>query len=53
MRGPLPDREIRARMLRHMESIPGFDGLAAMPWYPGKTYPGVIGRAQAELRSRT
>jgi hypothetical protein len=36
-----------------MESIPGFDGLDAMPWYPGKTYPGVIGRAQGELRSRT
>jgi diketogulonate reductase-like aldo/keto reductase len=53
MRGPLPDRAMRARMLRHMESIPGFDRLDSMPWYPGKSYPGVIGRAQAELRSRT
>jgi diketogulonate reductase-like aldo/keto reductase len=56
MRGPLPDRETRARMVRHMESITGFaelDRLAARSWYPGKTYPGLIGRAQAELRSRT
>jgi diketogulonate reductase-like aldo/keto reductase len=56
MRGPLPDREMRSRMVRHMESITGFaelDRLAAGSWYPGKTYPGLIGRAQAELRSRT
>src|SRR5918996_1307869 len=56
MRGPLPDREMRARMVRHMESITGFaelDRLAARSWYPGKTYPGLVGRAQAELRSRT
>jgi diketogulonate reductase-like aldo/keto reductase len=56
MRGPLPDRETRARMVRHMESITGFaelDRLAARSWYPGKTYPGLVGRGQAELRSRT
>lgn len=53
LRGPLPDREMRARMVRHMEGIPGFDNLAQMAWYPGKRYPGVIGRAQGELRSRT
>jgi diketogulonate reductase-like aldo/keto reductase len=56
MRGPLPDHDMRARMARHMESLPGFDQLdqlGARSWYPGKTYPGVIGRAQAELRSRT
>jgi diketogulonate reductase-like aldo/keto reductase len=53
MRGPLPDAEMRQRMVRHMETIPGFDKLAQMPWYPDKTYPGVIGRAQQELRSRT
>ena len=56
MRGPLPNRETRARMVRHMESISGFaelDRLGARSWYPGKTYPGIIGRAQAELRSRT
>jgi diketogulonate reductase-like aldo/keto reductase len=53
MRGPLPDRDMRVRMVRHMETIPGFDKLDEMPWYPDKTYPGVIGRAQRELRSRT
>jgi diketogulonate reductase-like aldo/keto reductase len=53
MRGPLPDRDMRMRMVRHMETIPGFDTLDEMPWYPDKTYPGVIGRAQRELRSRT
>ncbi|HZA53775.1 MAG TPA: aldo/keto reductase, partial [Candidatus Udaeobacter sp.] len=56
MRGPLPNRETRARMVRHMESIPGFaelDRLAASSWYPGKTYPGLVSRGQAELRSRT
>jgi diketogulonate reductase-like aldo/keto reductase len=56
MRGPLPDREMRSRMVRHMESIPGFaqlDQLGARSWYPDKTYAGLIGRAQAELRNRT
>jgi diketogulonate reductase-like aldo/keto reductase len=56
MRGPLPDREMRARMVRHMESIPGFDQLdrlAARSWYPGKTYPGLVGHSLAELRGRT
>ena len=56
MRGPLPDRAVRARMVQHMESIPEFDQLdrlAASSWYPGKTYPGLVSRGQAELRSRT
>jgi diketogulonate reductase-like aldo/keto reductase len=53
MRGPLPDRDTRVRMVRHMETIPGFNELGEMPWYPEKAYPGVIGRAQRELRSRT
>ena len=56
MRGPLPDREMRTRMVRHVESIPGFDQLdqlGARSWYPGKTYPGLVGRALSELRSRT
>ncbi len=52
LRGPLPDREMRARMVRHMETIPGFDKLATMPWYPGKNYPGVIGQAQRGIRAR-
>lgn len=42
MRGPLPDRAMRARMVRHMESIPGFAELESMPWYPGKTFDGVV-----------
>ena len=53
MRGPLPDHETRVRMVQYMETIPGFDTLDQMPWYPEKRYPGVIGRAQLELRSRT
>jgi len=51
LRGPLPDREMRARMVRHMETIPGFDRLAAMPPYPGKTFNGVIRRAQSRRQS--
>ena len=53
LRGPLPDREMRARMVRHMETIPGFNKISDMPWYPDKRYPGIIARAQAELRERT
>jgi len=45
LRGPVPDREMRARMLEHMESIPGFDKLGSMPNYPGKAYNGIIRRA--------
>lgn len=53
LHGPLPDREMRARMVKHMDSIPGFRQIADMPWYPDKRYPGIIGRAQAELRTRS
>lgn len=53
LRGPLPDRAMRARMVQHMQSIAGFDRIAEMPWYPDKQYPGVIGRAQRALRART
>jgi diketogulonate reductase-like aldo/keto reductase len=53
LRGPLPDREMRARMVRHMETIPGFDRIAQVPWYPDKKYPGVIAHAQSELRARS
>jgi aryl-alcohol dehydrogenase-like predicted oxidoreductase len=54
LRGPLPDQAMRQRMVRHMESIPGFGSLASMPWYPGKQamYQGVIRRSQAQLRQR-
>ena len=48
LKGPLPDAEMRKRMLRHMESIPGFDKLHETPPYPGKAYSGIIRRAQAQ-----
>lgn len=53
MRGPLPDPDMRERMVRHMQTIPAFAKIAEMPWYPGKTYEGLIRRAQAQLRSRS
>jgi aryl-alcohol dehydrogenase-like predicted oxidoreductase len=52
LRGPLPDREMRARMVRHMETIPGFDKLGQMPWYPDKHYAGLINRALGATRAR-
>lgn len=52
LRGPLPDPEMRSRMVRHMETIPGFAELERTPNYPGKRYPGVIAQAQAALRMR-
>lgn len=42
MRGSLPDQEMRSRMVRHMESLPGFGNLAQMPWYPGKQFSGLV-----------
>jgi diketogulonate reductase-like aldo/keto reductase len=47
LKGPLPDQEMRKRMLRHMEAIPGFDKLHETPPYPGKAYNGIIRRAQS------
>jgi aryl-alcohol dehydrogenase-like predicted oxidoreductase len=54
LHGALPDQEMRQRMVRHMEGIPGFTSLASMPWYPDKAtmYQGVIRRSQAALRQR-
>jgi hypothetical protein len=37
-RGPLPDPAMRERMLRYMETVPGFDQIDRMPWYPGKSF---------------
>jgi diketogulonate reductase-like aldo/keto reductase len=42
MTGSLPDRAMRARMVKHMESLPGFDKLAQMPPYPGKQFAGLV-----------
>ena len=56
MSGPLPDREMRERMRRTMEDVPGFADLnakGAASWYPGKQYRGLVGLALAELRERT
>jgi diketogulonate reductase-like aldo/keto reductase len=52
LRGPLPDLHLRERMVRHMETIPGFSHLGTMPWYPGKTYRGLVARDQARMRAR-
>ncbi|MBK8325485.1 MAG: aldo/keto reductase [Betaproteobacteria bacterium] len=47
LKGPLPDKAMRDRMVKHMETIPGFDALQSTPPYPGKAYNGIIRRAQA------
>jgi diketogulonate reductase-like aldo/keto reductase len=52
LRGPMPDREMRERMANHMETIPGFQRIGQMAWYPDKRYAGLIARAQAQTRSR-
>jgi aryl-alcohol dehydrogenase-like predicted oxidoreductase len=54
MRGALPDTAMRQRMVRHMETIPGFDAIGSMAWYPGKDdlYRGQIRQAQATARDR-
>ena len=52
-RGPLPDTGMRARMLEHMQAMPGFDRVTDRPWYPGKRYPGVVNRAMAAVQKRT
>jgi diketogulonate reductase-like aldo/keto reductase len=53
LRGPLPDAAMRARMLRHMQSIPGFERLDKMPWYPDRRYDGLVGQSQKALQART
>ena len=54
MIGQLPDTRTRARMVAHMESIPGFSSIGTMPWYPGKEnmYAGLIRDAQANAARR-
>ena len=44
LKGPLPDEQMRSRMLKHMETIPDFDKVTKMPAYPGKTFDGVVKR---------
>lgn len=42
MRGPLPDAAMRERMVRYMETVPGFEQLDRMPWYPDKSFHGLV-----------
>ncbi|WP_404790688.1 aldo/keto reductase [Altericista sp. CCNU0014] len=42
LKGALPDNAMRARMVQHMESLPGFDKLAQTPPYPGKQFAGLV-----------
>ncbi len=44
LKGPLPDAEMRDRMLAHMQTIPEFEQVTGMPVYPGKTFDGVVRR---------
>jgi hypothetical protein len=34
------------------QTIPGFERIGQMAWYPDKRYAGLIARAQAQTRSR-
>ncbi len=51
LRGPLPDQDMRARMVKHMETIPGFAKLAEMAPYPDRRYNGIINRARQKASS--
>jgi diketogulonate reductase-like aldo/keto reductase len=42
MRGVLPDKAMRTRMVKYIQSLPGFDKLAQMPPYPGKQFAGLV-----------
>ena len=41
----LADREMRARIVHYLESIPGFSQIDKMPWYPAKQYSGLIAQS--------
>lgn len=55
MTGPLPDPRMRARMVAHMQTIPGFGSIGTMAWYPvkDKMYAGLIREAQANAVRRS
>lgn len=42
LRGPLPDNEMRTRMIQHMQSLPDFDRIGTTPPYPGKQFAGLV-----------
>jgi diketogulonate reductase-like aldo/keto reductase len=50
--GELPDAALRKRMRSHLQSMPGFDALQNMPWYPDKTYQGLVTQGQQAVRAR-
>jgi len=57
LRGSLPNNQMRTRMVQHMPSLPGFERIAQMPWYPGKQFAGLVrlpglAATQAESDSR-
>ena len=53
LKGALPDSAMRERMFQHVQSLPGFEKLAEMPWYPGKKFAGLVAQAQNKIRSRS
>jgi diketogulonate reductase-like aldo/keto reductase len=42
LRGALPDSAMRSRMVKHMESLPGFNQITQTSWYPGKQFSGQV-----------
>lgn len=42
LRGPLPDAELRARMVSHLEGLDGFAAIDDTPWYPEKEFDGRV-----------
>jgi hypothetical protein len=52
LKGALADSAMRERMFQHVQSLPGFEKLAEMPWYPGKKFAGLVAQAQNKIRSR-
>ncbi|ONK10083.1 aldo/keto reductase [Streptomyces sp. MP131-18] len=53
MRGELPDAGLRERMAAWMAELPGFDRIETAPWYPGRSYPGLVSRGQAAIMERS
>lgn len=42
IRGPRPDHAMREKMVRYMDTVPGFQQLDRMPRYPGKSFNGLV-----------
>ncbi|ONK14205.1 hypothetical protein [Streptomyces sp. MP131-18] len=52
-RGELPDGATRRPTVREPAHLPGFEDIPTSPWYPGTSYPGLIGDAAARMRERS